>query len=242
MRRTAEGSFLWGLTLYPTDAYAMDAELATDEFADFVMDACKLNEPELVAAWRAQSTEQARLIDWLAGKRHVHLRADGTDLRLSVEGRRWINADGARNFPDGEVSTGPVEDSVEGTITFSFPIVTQGQEVHGIRLGFDAGRVVHASAARNERFLLDTLDTDEGARRLGEFAFGTNVGIQRFSKNILFDEKIGGTVHLAVGAGYPDTGSTNHSAVHWDMICDLRHRVEVDVDGRPFLRDGRFVV
>ena len=242
MRRTAGGSFRWVLTMFPTDAYAMDADLPTDAFAEFVMDACKLNETDPAAAWKSQSAEQARLIGWLEGKRHVHLRAEWTDLRLSVEGRRWTNADGSRNLPDGEIFTGPVEDSVEGSIRFSFPIVTQGREVHDIRLKFERGRVVDASAARNERFLLDTLDTDEGVRRLGEFAFGTNFGIQRFSKNILFDEKIGGTLHMAVGAGYPDTGSENRSAVHWNMICDLREGGEVDVDGQPFMRAGRFVV
>ncbi len=242
MRRAAEGSFRWVLTMFPTDAYAMDADLSTDAFADFVLDACKLNAPDPVAAWKTQSIEQARLIGWLEGKREVRVRAEGTDLRLSVDGRRWINADGSRNFPDGEIFTGPVEESVEGHVRFSFPVVTHGREVHDIRLRFETGRVVDASAARNQAFLLDTLDTDEGSRRLGEFAFGTNFGIERFSKNILFDEKIGGTVHMAVGAGYPDTGSENQSAVHWDMICDLRDGGEVDVDGEPFMRSGRFVV
>jgi aminopeptidase len=242
MKRAAEGSLRWVLTMFPTDAYAMDADLATDAFAEFVLAACKLNEADPAAAWRTQSAEQRRLIAWLDGKREIRLRADGTDLRLSVEGRRWKNADGSRNMPDGEIFTGPVETSAEGTVRFSFPVVTQGREVHDIRLRFEAGRVVDASAARNEAFLLETLDTDEGARRLGEFAFGTNFAIQRFSKNILFDEKIGGTVHMAVGAGYPDTGSQNQSAVHWDMICDLRDGGEVDVDGQPFMRNGRFVV
>ena len=242
MRRAAEGSLRWVLTMFPTDAYAMDADLATDGFAEFVLDACKLNEPDPAAAWRLQSAEQTRLIGWLDVKKEIHLRSADTDLRVSVEGRRWISADGSRNMPDGEIFTGPVEASVDGTVRFSFPVVTQGREVQDIRLRFEAGRVVEASAARNEAFLIDTLDTDEGARRLGEFAFGTNFGIQRFSKNILFDEKIGGTVHMAVGAGYPDTGSQNQSAVHWDMICDLRDGGEVDVDGQPFLRNGRFVV
>ena len=242
MRRAAEGSLRWVLTMFPTDAYAMDADLPTDGFAEFVLDACKLNAPDPVAAWKTQSIEQERLIGWLRGKQEIRVRAEGTDLRLSVEGRRWINADGSRNFPDGEIFTGPVETSVEGSVRFSFPVVTQGREVHDIRLRFKAGQVVDASAARNEPFLLDTLDTDEGARRLGEFAFGTNFDIERFSKNILFDEKIGGTVHMAVGAGYPDTGSLNQSAVHWDMICDLREGGEVDVDGEPFFRSGRFVV
>lgn len=242
MQRSAAGEFNWVLTMYPTDAYAMDADMSTAEFEEFVLKACKLDEPDPVAAWQAQAEEQARLIGWLDGKSEIHLRGTDTDLRLSVAGRSWVNAGGDHNFPDGEIFTGPVEDSVEGTVRFSFPVVTQGREIHDIRLRFEAGRVVEASAARNEQFLIDTLDTDEGARRLGEFAFGTNFGIQRFSKNILFDEKIGGTVHMAVGAGYPETGSVNLSAVHWDMICDLRDGGEIDVDGQPFMRDGRFVV
>ena len=204
--------------------------------------ACKLYQPDPVVAWQKQHAEQARLIAWLDGKSEIRLRDRDTDLRLSVAGRSWVNAGGDRNFPDGEIFTGPVEDSVEGHVRFSFPVVTQGREIHDIRLRFEAGVVVDASAARNEQFLVDTLDTDPGARRLGEFAFGTNFDIRRFSKNILFDEKIGGTVHMAVGAGYPETGSVNESAVHWDMICDLRDGGEIDVDGQPFMRGGRFVV
>jgi aminopeptidase len=242
MSRAAASEFNWVLTMYPTDAYAMDADMSTSDYAEFILAACKLDQPDPAAAWRAQSGEQARLIGWLDGKSDIHLRDRDTDLRLSVAGRTWINADGTHNFPDGEIFTGPVEDSVEGHVRFSFPVVTQGREIHDIRLRFSAGKVVDAAAARNEAFLIDTLDTDAGARYLGEFAFGTNFGIQRFSKNILFDEKIGGTVHMAVGAGYPETGSVNESAVHWDMICDLRDGGEIDVDGQPFMRDGRFVV
>ena len=214
MRRTAEGSFRWVLTMFPTDAYAIDAERPSDDFAEFVTDACTLNDEISAAAWRIQSVDQALVIGWLDGKRHVHLRAEGIDLRFSIDSPRWINADGSRNSPDREIFIGPVEDSVEGSIRFLFPIVTEGGEVHDIRLRFEAGRRVDDAAGRNERFLLDTFDTDEGVRRLGGFAFGTNFGIQRFSKNILFDEKIGGTVNMAIGAGYPDTGSKNESTVH----------------------------
>jgi aminopeptidase len=242
MQRGAEGALRWSLTLYPTVAYAQDADMATDEFAEFIFAACKLNDPDPAAAWRALSAEQARLIDWLTDKREIRLTGPDTDLRLSVAGRTWINSDGKRNFPSGEIFTGPIEDSVEGHIRFSFPVVTEGREIDDIRLRFAAGEIVDASAARNEAFLLQTLDTDPGARRLGEFAFGTNFGITRFTKNILLDEKIGGTVHVALGAGYPDTGSVNRSAIHWDMICDLRQEGEATVDGAPFLRNGRFLV
>ncbi len=242
LRRDAEGTLDWTLTLYPTDAHAQDAGMSTEAFTDFVLAACKLDTPDPVAAWKSQAAEQDRLIDWLTGKSHIRLTGPGTDLTLSVAGRKWINADGRKNFPDGEIFTAPVEDSVNGHVTFSYPVVTAGREVSGIRLRFEAGKVVDASATAEEAYLLSTLDSDPGARILGEFAFGTNFGIQRFSKNILFDEKIGGTVHMAVGAGYPETGSTNRSGVHWDMICDLREGGEVDVDGAPFMRDGTFVV
>jgi aminopeptidase len=241
MARAAAGELRWSLTLFPTDAYAMDAEMATDEFAAFVLAACKLDQPDPAAAWRELSREQDRLIRWLERRSEVHLVGPGTDLRLSYAGRRWNNSDGKRNFPSGEIFTGPLEDSAEGHVRFSYPVVTQGREIDDVRLRFAAGRVADASAARNEAFLLQTLETDEGARRLGEFAFGTNFGIRRFTRNILFDEKIGGTVHLALGAGYPDTGSANTSAVHWDLICDLREGGLVTVDGEPFLSGGRYL-
>jgi aminopeptidase len=154
----------------------------------------------------------------------------------------WINCDGTNNFPDGEIFTGPVEDATEGHIRFSFPVVVDGREVHDVRLRFEGGRVVDASASRGEGYLLETLDADPGARALGELAFGTNFDIATFTKNILFDEKIGGTVHMALGAGYPETGSTNQSAFHWDLICDLREGGSVEVDGEPFMRDGRYLV
>lgn len=242
MRRAAEGELDWTLTLYPTDAYAQDADMDTAEFEDFVLHACKLDRDDPVAAWTELRVEQQRLIDWLAGKSEIHLTGPGTDLTLSVAGRGWINSDGRRNFPSGEIFTSPVEDSVNGHVHFSFPVVTAGRQIEDIRLEFRDGRVVNASAAKNEDYLIQTLDTDEGARTLGEFAFGTNFDIRHFIKNILFDEKIGGTVHMAVGRGYPETGSTNTSAIHWDMICDLRQGGQVTVDGELFQEDGRFVI
>jgi aminopeptidase len=242
MERAAKGELRWTLTLFPTDAYAQDADLSTAAFAEFIFDACKLNAADPVAAWRELRDEQQRLIDWIADKDKVHIVAPNTDLTLSVKGRTWINSDGHRNFPSGEIFTGPIESSANGHIRFSFPVVTSGREIQDIRLKFDNGKVVDASAARDEEYLIETLDSDEGARFLGEFAFGTNFNITRFTKNILLDEKIGGTVHMALGAGYPDSGSQNRSAIHWDMICDLRGGGSVTVDGQPFLQDGRFVV
>jgi len=242
MQRAAEGKLTWTSTLYPTDAYAQDADMETDAYTDFVLKACKLDRDDPAAAWRELREEQQRLIDWLDGRKEVHLAGPDTDLRLSIEGRTWVNSDGRRNFPSGEIFTSPLENSVNGHIRFSFPVVTAGRQIEDIRLRFEDGRVVEASAAKNEAYLIETLDTDEGARYLGEFAFGTNFDIERFSKIILFDEKIGGTVHMAVGRGYPETGSTNESAIHWDMICDLRQGGQVTVDGELFQKDGRFAV
>jgi aminopeptidase len=242
LKRDAEGTLHWTLTLFPTDAAAQDAEMSTADFEEFVLRGCKLHTPDPVAAWNELATEQQRIIDWLHGKSEIHLTGPDTDLTVSAAGRKWINADGRKNFPDGEVFTGPVEDATNGHIRFTYPAITGGREVEDIRLRFENGKVVEASAAKNEEFLIKQLDTDPGARVLGEFAFGTNFDITKFTKNILFDEKIGGTVHMAVGAAYPETGSGNQSAVHWDMICDLRQGGAVDVDGQPFMREGKIVV
>ena len=242
MQRAARGELRWALTIFPTAAHAQDADMATDEFAGFLERACMLDRPDPVAAWRDLSARQAQMIDWLQTRGDMHITAPGTDLRLSVSGRTWVNSDGKRNFPSGEVFTGPVEDSAEGHIHFTYPVVTQGREITDIRLRFAAGVVVDASASKNEAFLIATLDTDPGARRLGEFAFGTNDGIDRFTKNILLDEKIGGTIHMALGSGYPETGSSNRSAIHWDMICDLRAGGEATADGETVLRDGCYLI
>jgi aminopeptidase len=241
LQREASGQLRWTLTLYPTNAYAQDAGMSTDAFTEFVLAACKLNADDPVAEWQAVGQKQQKLADWLTGKREIHITGPDTDLKVGVEGRTWINCDGSNNFPDGEIFTGPVEDSVNGQIRFSFPVVAYGRQIEDIRLRFVDGLVTDASAASEEAFLIETLDTDPGARRLGEFAFGTNFDIQEFSKNILFDEKIGGTIHMACGSGYPGSGSTNVSAIHWDMICDLREGGKVTVDGETFMENGRYI-
>ena len=242
MQRAADGELDWTLTLYPTDAYAQDADMDTAAFTDFCMKAMKLDQDDPVAAWQELHDDQQRLIDWLDGKSEIRLTSPDTDLTVNVAGRTWVNSDGRRNFPSGEIFTGPVETSANGHIRFSFPVVTGGRRIEDIRLKFEDGKVVDATASKNEEYLITTLDTDAGARYLGEFAFGTNFGIQTFIGNILFDEKIGGTVHMALGRGYPETGSHNVSAIHWDMICDLREGGEITVDGELFQKDGTFVI
>jgi aminopeptidase len=241
MERAARGELRWSLTAYPTQAGAQEAEMSLREYEDFVFGACLLDRPDPVAAWREVHARQQALCDLLATKRTLRVVAEGTDLTLSVAGRRWTNSDGHRNFPSGEVFTGPVEDSAEGQISFSFPAIYMGREVEGVRLHFERGRVVRATATKGEELLLSLLDMDAGARYLGEFAFGTNEGIQRHTRNILFDEKIGGTVHLAVGASYPDTGGKNQSGLHWDMIRDLRGGGEVYADGELIYSAGKFL-
>ena len=242
LKRAAAEELAWVLTLFPTEAYAQDAEMSLAEYEEFVYGAGLLDDPDPVARWREISREQQRTIDWLSEKKEIRIQAEGTDLTVQTGGRTWINADGNHNFPDGEIFTGPIEDSANGHVSFTFPSTMNGRSVEGIKLEFKDGKVVNASANKNEEYLISTLDTDEGARYLGEFAFGTNRGIQKFTGNTLFDEKIGGTLHMAVGAGYPQTGSRNTSAVHWDMIVDLRSGSEVHVDGELFSKDGAFQI
>ena len=214
--------------------------MGTAEFGDFVRRATFLDRPDPVAAWGELSAMQSGLADRLGAASEIRIEAEGTDLRLSVAGRTWINSDGRRNMPSGEVFTGPLEDSAEGRIRFGIPSSPRGVEVAGIELEFRSGRVVDARAERGEEYLLATLETDPGARRLGEIGIGTNSGIDRPVGAILFDEKIGGTVHLALGRSYPETGGTNESAVHWDMICDLREGGRLSADGEVIQEDGRF--
>lgn len=242
MRRAATDDLLWTLTLFPTPAYAQDAEMGLLDLFDFVFEACFLNEPDPVARWQQMAARQQQLIDVLSKAREIHVKGPGTDLRVGVEGRIWLNDDGKKNFPGGEIFTGPVEESVEGVVSFELPAVYAGREVRGARLRFEKGRVVEASATHNEAFLLETLNTDEGARYLGEFAFGTNYNIQQVMRNTLFDEKIGGTIHMALGRSYPETGGKNQSAIHWDLVCELRRDSEVYVDGELFQKNGRFVM
>jgi aminopeptidase len=240
MQRAAEGTHRWALTVFPCDAYAQEADMSLREYADFIYAATYADQEDPVACWHSVHDRQQRLVDWLAGKSQVVARGPNVDLTLSIAGRSFINSDGKRNMPSGEVFTGPVEDSVEGWIKFSYPALRGGREVDDIEFVFEQGRVVKASAGKNEAYLLSQLDSDDGSRYLGEFAIGTNDQIQRFTKNILFDEKIGGTLHVAIGAGYPETGSRNHSSVHWDFICDMRHDSEILVDGELFYKNGKF--
>jgi aminopeptidase len=242
LRRAAEQSLRWVATQLPCQASAQEAEMSLADYEDFVFGAGMLDRPDPAAAWQTMSERQARAVSFLNGVRELGFRtSSGTDVRVGTEGRTWINCDGHENFPDGEVFTGPIEDATEGVVCFDFPAVHGGREVQGVRLTFRAGRVVDASAAKGEEFLLHMLDQDQGARVLGEVAIGCNYAITRHTRNTLFDEKIGGTFHLALGAAYPESGGKNQSALHWDMVCDLRRGGRIEADGRLISENGRFL-
>ncbi len=242
MERSAKGSLRWSIAMFPTHAYAQDAEMSLSDFEDFIYRACFLNDDDPVARWQELSKQQERYVQWLKGKHTIHLLGEDTDLTFSVEGRTFINDDGHYNFPGGEFFTGPVEDSANGYIRYSFPASFAGRSVEDVRLRFENGLVVEARATHGQDYLDKMLALDEGARRLGEFAFGNNHNVDRCTKNVLFDEKMGGTVHLALGASIPETGGINQSALHWDMVCDLRKGSEIRVDGVLFSKDGNFMI
>ena len=242
MRRSAEGALRWVVTQFPTDALAQDADMSLRDYEDFVYDAGMLNDPDPVARWQEFRVRQDRYIAWLKGKRRIQVKGPNCDLVVGIADRIFMNSCGKRNFPDGEIFTGPEETVTEGWVKFTYPAIFQQREVLGVQLEFQQGRVVKADATRGLDFLSSMLDTDAGSRTLGEFAIGTNSFIQKFTRNILFDEKIGGSIHMALGAAYPDTGGVNKSAIHWDLICDTRDGTEITADGEPFYRNGEFLI
>jgi aminopeptidase len=239
--RTAAGELRSVVTLFPTRAQAQDAEMSLAQYEDFVYRAGLLDRSEPVGEWEALGEMLRRASGWLGGKRELRVVAEGTDLTANVEGRKWIPCDGKENFPDGEVFTGPVESSVEGTVRFSYPATFAGRVVKDVELRFSGGEVVDASASEGEDLLREMLAMDDGARRAGEFAFGMNEAVQEFTGHTLFDEKIGGTMHLALGKSYPESGGVNQSALHWDLVCDLRAGSEVYADGELVYRNGAFL-
>lgn len=245
LERFAAGELRWVGTLFPTPASAQDAEMSLRAYEKFVFEAGLLHLPDPAAAWQQIFQRQELVREFLQQKKELRFQApaadghDGTDLRVNVAGGTWINCSGKENFPDGEVFCGP--QGADGHVNYTYPAVYNGREVEGVRLQFKGGRVVDASAKKNEAFLIEMLDQDEGARNMGEIAIGTNYAIRNFTRNTLFDEKIGGTFHAAVGAGYPESGSTNESGLHWDMVCDLRRGGSIAADGDVFHKDGRFL-
>ena len=240
--RKAASKKRWVLTQYPTAAYANDAGMTLPDYEAFVAAAMFLDRPDPVSEWQALGRRQAGLVEFMSGVGSVRIEAEGTDIRLDVGGRTWINSDGRRNMPSGEIFTGPIEDSARGHLRCSFPVCRGGREVAGIALELDGGKVVEARAEAGEDYLLSMLDLDHGARRFGELGLGLNDGINTFTGSILYDEKIGGTIHLALGQSYPETGGANESALHWDLIVDLRQGGRITADGRVVMEDGRWLV
>jgi len=242
MERTASGDFRWTMTQFPCPAFAQEADMSLTEYQDFVHKATFTDQDDPIAAWEKVHDEQQKIVDWLKGKKQVTVKSPNAELSLSIEDRGFINADGTFNMPSGEVYTSPVEDSAEGWVEFTYPAINLGKEVTGVRFEIEKGRVVKATAEKNEEFLNAMLDTDEGARILGEFAIGTNYGIQQFTGSILYDEKIGGSFHIATGLGFPEVGGKNVSATHWDFICDIQKDSQIHVDEELLYKDGKFVI
>lgn len=240
MKRSAEGSLKWVIAPYPTKALAQEAGMGISEYEEFVYRACMVDRKDPVKEWLKESIKLDKIARCLEKVHELHYVGEGVDLYVRVDGRKWMKSDGKHNMPGGEVFTAPIEDSVEGYIEFSYPAIWHGREVEGVKLTFKKGCVVEAKAVRGQEFLNKILEVDEGARRVGEIAFGLNYNINRFTKEILFDEKIGGTIHLALGAAYPETGGKNVSAIHWDMIKDMK-RCKVYADGELIYEKGIFI-
>jgi aminopeptidase len=242
LKRAAQKQLRWCITQYPTNAAAQDADMSLEEYEEFVFKAAHIQKKDPIKQWQTIHTKQEHLREILQTKKNIHIIGKDTDLHLSVDGRTWINCAGKENFPDGEIFTGPLETSLNGHIHYSFPVNYGGHEVDGITLFFKNGKVIKANASQGKKFLKTMITMDEGAKYVGEFAFGTNYGIKKYTKNTLFDEKIGGTIHLALGNGYPETGSKNTSSLHWDMMCDLRKQGEVYADNELIFKKGEFLI
>lgn len=243
MDRAATGKARWGCAHYPTPAGAQDANMSNEEFEQLIWKTCLLNEEDPVKAWLDVHDQQEKLINRLKDCESIRVTAaNGTDLTVNLKGRKWENCDGRVNMPDGEVFTGPIENKTEGIVRFNITQCYAGREADDVELRFKKGEVVDIKAKRGEDFVREMLATDEGAKRIGEFAIGTNPGITTPCRNIFLDEKIAGTIHMALGHGIAQTGSKNKSSIHWDMILDMRPGGELSADGEVFYRDGKLLI
>lgn len=240
-QRIENGDLKWCLTVVPTDAMAQEANMSLSDYSEFVYEAGMLNAKDPVKLWKAEKAKQQKLVNWLKGKNQVVLRGEDINLAFSIKGRKFIPCAGEENFPDGEIYTSPVEHSVNGWVRFKYPAIFDGQEIEDIQLWFEDGKVVQEKALRNQELLTAQLNTDQGARYLGEWGIGTNYNIRKFTKNMLFDEKLGGTIHLALGLGFEQAGGGNRSGLHWDMLCDMA-KSEVVIDGKLFYKNGKPVI
>jgi aminopeptidase len=240
--RAAKRELRWVGTAYPTPAYAQDAEMSLEEYEGFLYTSMFADTADPISLWEAIGRQQKALVDWLAGKKAVQVKGKHVDLSFSIAGRTFVNCDGHLNMPDGEIFTGPVEDSVNGWLESTYPAIKYGIDVGKVTFRVENGTIVRADAEKNQAHLDKLLATDQGAHRLGEFGIGTNSAIKAFTKNMLFDEKIGGTIHVAAGLGFSESGAKNESALHWDFLCDMSEGGKITVDGEPFYDSGRFLV
>ena len=240
-KRGLEGKFRSVILPYPINAQAQEAAVSLEEYEDFVYQSCLVDKEDPVAEWKKIHEQQERVCRFLNQIDEMHVLGEDTDLTFSVKGRKWINCSGKENMPDGEVFTSPIEDSANGVVRFTLPGIFSGREVEDIKLTFKDGKVVEASASKGNEFLQSILRI-EGADRIGEAAIGTNYGITKFTKNMLFDEKIGGTIHIALGTSFPESGGLNESAIHWDILKDMKKDGEIYADGKLFYKNGKFVI
>jgi aminopeptidase len=238
--RAGDGSLRWCGCQFPTESDAQEASMSLREYEDFVYGACLLDQADPVAEWKRISKEQEKWVEYLNSKREFRVVSQDTDIRIEASGRKWINCDGECNFPDGEVFTAPVESGINGHIAFQFPGIYMQREIEGIRLEVRDGKVIKATADKGEELLHSILSTDAGSSRFGEFAIGTNRGIRKFTRNMLFDEKIAGTIHLALGDADKEALGTNESSIHWDLLCDMNEDSKIYADGQLFYENGEF--
>lgn len=240
-QRCGDGSLRWCGTQYPTYSDAQEASMSISEYEDFVYEAGLLDKDDPIKEWKRISKEQERWIKYLNTKSDLHIVSHDTDIRVGIKGRKWINCDGKENFPDGEIFTSPIENDINGYIKFSFPGIFMGKQIEGIKLEVKDGKIIKASAEKGEELLKELLETDKGSKFFGEVAIGTNYGIKEFTSNMLFDEKIGGTIHMAIGDSMPEAGGKNKSSLHWDMLCDMRSNGKIYADGEIFYENGKFL-
>lgn len=240
--RIKKGELSWTLVPFPTESMAQEASMSLLEYEDFVYRACYAHTEDPKKEWEKVSQKQQKIVDYLMKKSEIRYTGEDTDITFWTEGRTWINADGKKNMPDGEVFTGPHEDSTEGTIRFTYPAIYKGNEIKDIRLTFKNGVVTKAKAQKGENLLNRMINLDEGSNKVGEVAIGTNNQIIQFTKDMLFDEKMGGTIHIALGRGIPETGSNNRSAIHWDMLKDMKNGGKIYADGELCYENGAFII
>jgi aminopeptidase len=242
MERITDGSLRWCLMPWPTQALAQQTEMGILGYTEFLYRACGLHHDDPVAYWQTVRDKQEKLARYLSDKSHAEVKGPGIDLSFDFGGRTWVSCHGNMNFPDGEIFTGPIEDSVNGTVDFNMRSVMHGKEVVGVKFRYENGVIVDATASKGEDFLMSQLNMDEGARRMGEFAIGTNWGVDRVTGSTLLDEKIGGSIHMAIGKSLPESGGVNESRVHWDMVHNMKEGGTIMIDGKPFYDSGKFVV